>query len=69
MSKKTNPKLKSVNAQVLQQTLKELDRAFSEIKSLGKGFPRFKNRMRSFVFSAMLKNCLGCGRFKLPKLG
>ncbi|WP_353735905.1 transposase [Okeania sp. SIO2F5] len=68
-AKKTNPKLKSVNAQVLQQTLKQLDRAFSEMKSLGKGFPRFKKRMRSFVFPAMLKNYLGCGRFKLPQLG
>ncbi|WP_293056749.1 transposase [Okeania sp. SIO2B3] len=75
-AKKTNPKLKSVsaksrheNAQVLQQTLKQLDRAFSEMKSLGKGFPRFKKKMRSFVFPAMLKNCLDCGKFKLPQLG
>ncbi|NEP90821.1 MAG: helix-turn-helix domain-containing protein [Okeania sp. SIO2C2] len=69
IAKKTNPRLKSANAQVLQQTLKQLDRAFSEMKSLGKGFPRFKKRMRSFVFPAMLKNCLGCCRFKLPQLG
>ena len=69
IAKKTNPKLKSVNAQVLQQTLKTVDRAFSEMKSLGKGFPRFKKKMRSFVFPAMLKNCLGYGRFKLPQLG
>ena len=41
IAKKNNPRLKSVNAQVLQQTLKTLDRAFSEMKSLGKGFPRF----------------------------
>ncbi len=69
IAKKTNPKLKSVNAQVLQQTLKTLDRAFSEMKSLSKGFPRFKKRMRSFVFPAMLKNCLGNSRVKLPQLG
>ncbi|WP_293073291.1 transposase [Okeania sp. SIO3B5] len=76
IAKKTNPKLKSVsaksrheNAQVLQQTLKTLDRAFSEMKSLGKGFPRFKKKMRSFVFPAMLKNCLGNNRMKLPQLG
>ncbi len=69
IAKKTNPKLKSVNAQVLQQTLKTLDRAFSEMKSLGKGFPRFKKRMRSFVCPAMLKNCLGNSRVKLPQLG
>ncbi|GGA04145.1 transposase [Okeania sp. KiyG1] len=69
IAKKTNPRLKSVNAQVLQQTLKTLDRAFSEMKSLGKGFPRFKKKMRSFVFPAMLKNCLGNNRIKLPQLG
>ena len=68
-AKKTNPKLKSVNAQVLQQTLKQLDRAFSEMKSLGKGFPRFKKKMRSFVFPAMLKNFLGYNKVKLPQLG
>ncbi|WP_287517535.1 transposase [Okeania sp. SIO2C2] len=69
VAKKTNPRLKSVNAQVLQQTLKTLDRAFVDMKSLGRGFPRFKKRMRSFVFPAMLKNCLGNNRFKLPQLG
>ncbi|MGB3513182.1 MAG: transposase [Microcoleaceae cyanobacterium] len=69
IAKKTNPRLKSVNAQVLQQTLKTLDRAFSEMKSLGKGFPRFKKKLRSFVFPALLKNCLGNSRIKLPQLG
>ncbi|NES74681.1 MULTISPECIES: RNA-guided endonuclease TnpB family protein [Okeania] len=69
IAKKTNPKLKSVNAQVLQQTLKTLDQAFSEMKSLGKGFPRFKKKLRSFVFPAMLKNCLGYTKVKLPQLG
>ncbi|MGK7922539.1 MAG: RNA-guided endonuclease InsQ/TnpB family protein [Trichodesmium sp.] len=69
IAKKTNPRLKSVNAQVLQQTLKQLDRAFSEMKSLGKGFPRFKKKLRSFVFPALLKNCLGNGRVKLSQLG
>ena len=39
------------------------------MKSLGRGFPGFKKRMRSFVFPAMLKNCLGNNRFKLPQLG
>ncbi|NER03236.1 MAG: transposase [Okeania sp. SIO3C4] len=69
IAKKTYSRLKSVNAQVLQQTLKTLDRAFSDMKSLGKGFPRFKKKLRSFVFPAMLKNCLGCGQVKLPQLG
>ena len=62
IAKKTNPRLKSVNAQVLQQTLKTLNRAFSEMKSFSKGFPKFKKKLRSFVFSTMLKNCLGCGK-------
>ncbi len=68
-AKKINPYLKSVNAQVLQQTLKTLDRAFSALKSKGYGFPRFKKQMRSFVFPAMLKNCLVQGKVMLPQLG
>jgi putative transposase len=69
IAKKTNPDLKSVNAQVLQQTLKTVDRAFSDMKSKGNGFPRYKKKMRSFVFPAMLKNCLAKGKIKLPQLG
>jgi putative transposase len=69
IAKKSNSDLKSVNAQVLQQTLKTLDRAFSDMKSKGYGFPRFKKQMRSFVFPAMLKNCLAQGKVKLPQLG
>ncbi len=47
-AKKTNPFLKSGNAQAMQQTLRKLDRAFNEMKSKGFGFPRFKKRMKSF---------------------
>uniref|UniRef100_UPI00194F98C1 RNA-guided endonuclease InsQ/TnpB family protein n=1 Tax=Spirulina sp. CCY15215 TaxID=2767591 RepID=UPI00194F98C1 len=59
-AKKTNPWLKSVNAQVLQQMLKRLDKAFTDRKSKKLGFPRFKNkyRMRSFVYPQMLKDCM-----------
>ncbi|WP_293124169.1 hypothetical protein [Okeania sp. SIO1I7] len=39
------------------------------MKSLGKGFPRFKKKLRSFAFPAMLKNCLGRTKVKLPQLG
>ncbi len=39
------------------------------MKSLGKGFPRFKKKLRSFVFPAMLKNCLGDNIIQLPQLG
>ncbi len=68
-AKKTFPRLKTVNAQVLQQVLKTLDRAFSDIKEKCNGFPRFKKRMRSFVFPSMLSNCLTDGKIKLPQLG
>lgn len=47
-AKKTYPLLKSGNAQAMQQTLRKLDRAFNEMKSQGKGFPRFKKKMKSF---------------------
>lgn len=69
IAKKSNEFLKSVNAQVLQQTLKTLDKAFCDMKAKGYGFPRFKKQMKSFVFPAMLKNCLEKGKVKLPQLG
>ena len=37
-----NPDLKAVNAQVLQQVLMQLDKAFTNIGARGFGFPRFK---------------------------
>lgn len=51
-AKKTDARLSSVNAQVLQQVLKKLDKAFKDMKDRNFGFPRFKKRgaMRSFVF-------------------
>jgi putative transposase len=59
-AKKTNPELKEINAQVLQQVLRTLDRACEDMKGRGFGFPRFKNygRMRSYVYPQMLKNPL-----------
>ena len=68
-AKKTNPRLKSVHSQVLQQTLKTLDKGIADMKARGFGFPRFKKKVRSFVFPAMLKNCLGTNEIKLPSLG
>jgi len=47
-AKKTNPFLKSGNAQAMQQTLRKLERAFNDMKAKGCGFPRFKKRMKSF---------------------
>jgi len=70
-AKKTNERLSSVNAQVLQQVLKKLDKAFKNMKDRNFGFPRFKKRgaMRSFVFPQLGKNPLGQGVIKLPSFG
>lgn len=70
-AKKTCPELKDINAQVLQQVLRTLDRAFEDMRSRGLGFARFKNysRMRSYVYPQMLKNPLREGAIKLPQLG
>ena len=69
-AKKDNDFLKSANAQVLQQTLRTLDRAWDEMKARGFGFPRFKNkyRMRSFVFPQLNKNPISEKSIKLPGL-
>jgi putative transposase len=63
--------LKEINAQVLQQVLRRLDRAFIEMKSLNKGFPLFKNkyRMRSFVFPQFKTNPITNNSIKLPGIG
>nr|MDJ0533312.1 transposase [Xenococcaceae cyanobacterium MO_207.B15] len=71
-AKKKFPHLKLVNAQVLQQVLKRLDKAYSDfLKIPERGFPRFrtKNRFRSFVFPQLLKNCLAQGKVILPSIG
>ena len=50
-AKKNNNFLKSSNAQVLQQTLRTLDRAWDDMKNRGFGFPRFVRRSKSLVLS------------------
>ena len=69
-AKKDNDFLKSANAQVLQQTLRTLDRAWDDMKKRGFGLPRFKNkyRMRSFVFPQLNKNPISVDSIKLPGL-
>jgi putative transposase len=59
------------NAQVLQQVLKRLDKAFTDMKDRNFGFPRFKkeNQFRSYVYPQMLNNPLKYGGVKLPQLG
>ncbi|NEO94649.1 MAG: transposase [Moorea sp. SIO3G5] len=70
-AKKQYPQLKTVHSQVLQQTLRTLDRAWDDMKARGFGFPRFKNkyRMRSFVFPQLGKDPIRNDSIKFPKLG
>jgi len=71
-AKKTDSRLKSVNAQVLQQVLRTLDRAFAAMKVKGLGFPRFKNRyrFRSYVYPQLRgKELVKGNQIKLPQLG
>ena len=70
-AKKNYPILKSAHSQVLQQTLRTLDRAWDDMKSRGFGFPRFKNkyRMRSFVFPKLGVNPVRDDAIKLPQFG
>ena len=69
-AKKDNDFLKSANAQVLQQVLRTVDKAWDDMRSKGFGFPRFKNkyRMRSFVFPQLNKNPISEKWIKLPSL-
>lgn len=70
-AKKTNPELADVHSQVLQQTLRTLERAWDDRSARGFGFPRFKNRyrMRSFVFPQVGKDPVREDAIKLPQLG
>ena len=81
-ARKRIPRLNQAHSQVLQQTLRTLDRAWDDMKARGFGFPRFKNkyRMRSFVFPQLGKNPIipptplnkggaSGGGIKLPKMG
>lgn len=70
-AKKQYPQLKLVHSQVLQQTLRTLDRAWDDMWSKGFGFPRFKTRyrMRSFVFPQLGKDPMRNDAIKIPKLG
>jgi putative transposase len=70
-AKKTNPDLKTVQSQVLQQTLKRVENAFTSMWEQNHGFPRFKKagRMRSFVFPQMTGNRLKPGLINFPVIG
>jgi putative transposase len=70
-AKKDYPDLKTVQSQVLQQTLKRLEIAFVAMWERNHGFPRFKKsaRMRSFVFPQMEGERLKSNMVNLPKIG
>jgi len=68
-AKKEYPHLKIVHSQVLQQVLKQLETAFVSMWERGFGFPRFKKKMRSFVFPQMNERALVGDTIKLPSIG
>jgi len=69
--RKTSIVLKQVQSQVLQQTLKRLEKAFVSMWEQSHGFPRFKKagKMRSFVFPQLGVNPVQNQTVKLPKIG
>ena len=70
-AKKQYPHLKRVQSQVLQQTLKRVETAFTSMWKRNFGFPRFKKRgrMRSFVFPQFKNNPVMGNKIKLPVIG
>jgi putative transposase len=70
-AKKTNPDLKAVSANVLQQVLKRLEHAFTSMRERGFGFPRFKKagQFRSLTFPQLADNPVQGNRIKIPKIG
>lgn len=70
-ARKVFPLLQSANAQMLQQVLRRLEKAFVSMWEQGHGFPRFKKfgRMRSMLFPQLGKNPIQGNRIKLPGIG
>lgn len=54
-AKKTNPQMKAVYSQTLQDVIGKVDSAFAFIKQRGYGFPRFVRRSKSLVLSEIHK--------------
>ncbi|WP_333370466.1 transposase [Microcoleus sp. AT3-D2] len=69
--RKTSPALQRVNAQVLQQTLRRLEKAFVSMWEQNHGFPRFKKQgaLRSLSFPQLGATFHQGNRFKLPVIG
>ncbi|NJK61837.1 MAG: transposase [Synechococcaceae cyanobacterium SM2_3_1] len=70
-ARKFFPELQAAHAQMLQQVLRRLEKAFVSMWEQGHGFPRFKKvgRMRSLLFPQLGKNPLQGDRLKLPGIG
>ncbi|WP_241537530.1 RNA-guided endonuclease InsQ/TnpB family protein [Cyanobacterium aponinum] len=68
-AKKTNPELKEVPSQVLQEVVGKVDKAFRSFHNRGYGFPRFRKRIRSMVFPQFKTNPIIGNQIKLPKIG
>ncbi|MCU0527023.1 MAG: transposase [Elainella sp. Prado103] len=70
-AKKTNPGLKAVHSQVLQDVIGRVDAAFAAMKQRGHGFPRFKKfgQFKSFLFPQVDNDAIVESQIKLPKLG
>jgi putative transposase len=72
-AKKSIPELKLPHTHVLQQVLRQLEAAFVALWERGHGFPRFKKRMRSFVFPQLnlesVKQSDDGDFVNLPKIG
>ena len=68
-AKKIYPELTIPHVHVLQQTLRQLEAAFVSMWEREHGFPRFKTKMRSFVYPDVKDRAVEPGRVKLPKIG
>ncbi len=68
-AKKIYHELTIPHVHVLQQTLRQLEAAFVSMWERGHGFPRFKKKMRSFIYPDVKDKAVEPGKVKLPKIG
>ncbi len=68
-AKKIYHELTIPHVHVLQQTLRQLEAAFVSMWERGHGFPRFKKKMRSFVYPDVKDKAVEPGKVKLSKIG
>lgn len=61
--------LKNVNAQILQQTLMNLDKALKSVSTNGTGFPKFKKKGQRSSFRCPQDIKIDADRIYFPKLG